>query len=250
MSEDIHARTDVGGGNAMTDLIIGMGEVGSALKSLLEERKIETLSYDITDEIIPEYESPDFLHICIPYSEEFAKHVTHYITTFNPRAVIIHSTVKVGTTAIISQYTEGKIPIFYSPIRGVHERFLQDLKRYDKFIAPNFEQYHDMLKERFQNLILYDSPDSLELAKVMETTYYGFLIAFRKDVDKRFGDMKLDSNIFWDFCKEIDELIGGRPVFWNDGEPIGGHCVIPNLALLPDNFSEYKEYIGRWRPRD
>jgi hypothetical protein len=33
---------------------------------------------------------------------------------------------------------------------------------------------------------------------------------------------------------------------YNDGKKIGGHCVIPNLALLPDNFGEYKEYIGRW----
>lgn len=232
----------------MTDLIIGMGEVGTAIKNLLEERKIICESIDEGMKL--DTDSHDFIHVCIPYMDNFTKIIVQYIDIYKPKAVIIHSTVKVGTTAIISQYTEGKIPIFYSPVRGVHERFVQDLKRYDKFIAPNFPQYNDALQERFQNLILYDSPDSLELAKIMETTYYGFLIAFRKDVDKRFGDMKLDSKIFWDFCEEIHDVLGNRPVMFNDGEPIGGHCVIPNLELLPEHFNEYREFIGRWGKKD
>ena len=232
----------------MTDLIIGMGEVGTALYKLLEERKIICATVDEGQEIASV--GHEFMHVCFPYSDRFAKDVIHYIDVYQPKAVIIHSTVKVGTTSIISRHTEGRIPIFYSPIRGVHERFVQDLKRYDKFIAPNFPQFNEKLQERFQNLILYDSPDSLELAKIMETTYYGFLIAFRKDVDKRFGQMKLDSQIFWDFCDEIHSNLGNRPVMFNDGEPIGGHCVIPNLDLLPEPFEEYREYIGRWGPRD
>lgn len=234
----------------MTDLIIGMGEVGTALRNLLQERKINVVTYDIIDEVVPKYDPPEFMHVCVPYSDNFIKDIVNYIDIFRPQAVIIHATVKVGTTAIISQYVEGRIPIFYSPIRGVHERFVQDLKRYDKFIAPNFNAYHKKLVERFNSIIMYDSPDSLELAKVMETTYYGFLIAFRKDVDRKFGDMKLDSQIFWDFCEEIHGALGNRPVMFNDGEPIGGHCVIPNLKLLPDNFDEYKEYIGRWGKKD
>ena len=44
----------------------------------------------------------------------------------NLKAVIIHSTVKPGTTKIIQEKSE--IPVLFSPVRGVHRRFLDDVK--------------------------------------------------------------------------------------------------------------------------
>ena len=167
-----------------------------------------------------------------------------------PQAIIIHSTVPVGTTAIISQQFEGRIPVFYSPVRGVHERFLLDLKRYQKYIAPQILQYEKALADRFDRLVWIGKPDALELAKMLETTYYGYLIAFRKDIDKKFVAMKLDPEVFWSFCEEIQDYVGNRPIMYNDGEPIGGHCVLPNLRLLPHEFDMYKEIIGRWEKKD
>jgi len=184
------------------------------------------------------------------FSDKFISTVIDYIEEYEPKAVIIHSTVRVGTTSIVSRHTEGKIPVFYSPIRGVHERFLNDLKRYQKFIAPARAQYEDAMADRFEYIVWVTNVDSLELTKLMETTYYGYLIAFRKDVDKMFTDMKLDPDVFWAFCDEIHEYLGNRPVMFNDGEPIGGHCVIPNLDLLPDTFNMYKEIVGKWAPKD
>jgi UDP-N-acetyl-D-mannosaminuronate dehydrogenase len=233
----------------MSDLILGMGEVGSTIYSLLEEKDIHVQGYDkdetkcrMADDAI----NPDFMHVCIPYTDGFVTSVSEAISRHQPRAIIVHSTVKVGTTAIVSRLVEGKIPVFYSPVRGVHERFLKDIKDYGKFISPLHAQYEERLLDRFDNIVWSDNTDALELAKIMETTYYGYLIAFRKDVDDRFSKMKLDSDVFWAFCEEIQEKLGNRPVMFNDGEPIGGHCVIPNLKLLPDEFNIYKEIIGRW----
>ncbi len=239
----------------MTDLIIGLGEVGTALYQLLEEREIQCETYDnalepsrlVKNDIDI---SPEFMHVCIPYNDNFTNSVIDYIDHFIPKAVILHSTVPVGTTAIIARHIEGKIPIFYSPIRGVHERLLLDLKRYQKFIAPQWLQCEEALALRFVDLVWVGSTDALELTKLMETTYYGYLIAFRKDVDKKFVDMKLDPEVFWTFCEEVHEYLTNRPVMFNDGEPIGGHCVIPNLKLLPDNFEMYKGIVGKWAKKD
>ena len=33
---------------------------------------------------------------------------------------------------------------------------------------------------------------------------------------------------------------------FNDGKPIGGHCVIPNLDLLPASAGEIKKFVERY----
>ena len=236
------------------DIVVGMGEMGSALYELLEKRHIRVEGYDKDPAKYRAHVPPgvlfDIVHICIPYSDTFVKDVADYIDQFAPRMAIIHSTVRVGTTAAVSQLIEGKIPVFYSPIRGVHERFLMDLQTYEKYISPMYAQYEKMLIDRFSNIVWVGSPESLELTKLMETTYYGYLIAFRKDIDKKFTDMSLEPYVFWDFCKEIHERLGNRPIMYNDGEPIGGHCVIPNLELLPESFDFYKNLVGKWSQKD
>ena len=236
----------------MSDLILGMGEVGSALYELLTERKIDVEGFDaddtkcklsMTEAII----CNGMMHVCIPYNVTFVSDVVQATFEYNPKVIIIHSTIPSGTCSEITRAIEGKIPLFYSPIRGVRERLLQDLKLYDKFIAPHRPSFEDELKVRFGEIAWYESVASLELAKIMETTYYGFLIAFRKDIDEKFADMKLDSQIFWEFCFEVHLHLGTRPVMVNDGEKIGGHGVINNLDLLPKELSFYKEWIGKWK---
>jgi UDP-N-acetyl-D-mannosaminuronate dehydrogenase len=233
-----------------SDLIIGMGEVGSTIFQLLQERNINVQGVDIdikkcktTDKFNLDM-SFDFLHICTPYTDYFVTDVMTKIASYKPNAVIVHSTVKPGTVDTISNHSN--IPIFYSPVRGVHSRFLGDLKKYDKYIAPVIPKFDEDLQKRFSRIVLCDSVKSLELAKIMETTYYGYLIAFRKQVDENFEKLKLNPNVFWDFCVEINDNLNNRPVLFNDKKPIGGHCVIPNLELLPTEFQEYKNLIGKW----
>ena len=235
----------------MSELILGMGEVGNALYDLLTERKLTVNGIDIDLDKCKtnnghEIVNAAMMHVCLPYNDDFIKNVIDFTLQYKPAIIIIHSTVPVDTCSRISKQLEGRTPLFYSPIRGVHERFLQDLKRYEKFIAPHLPAFEDEMILRFGEIAWCESVSSLELAKIMETTYYGFLIAFRKDVDERFSEMKLDSEVFWEFCLEVHQHLGNRPVMYSDGEKIGGHCVIPNLDLLPPEFDFYKEWIGKW----
>ena len=77
----------------------------------------------------------------------------------------------------------------------------------------------------------------LETTKVVDTTYLGLLIAFRKYIDSKHP-------VYWDFSHELDHMFGNRPVMYNDGNEIGGHCIIPNLDLLGDEF--LSEFVKKW----
>ena len=52
---------------------------------------------------------------------------------FHPKGIVIHSTIKPGTTEKLQKKLP--IPIIYSATRGVHKRMLNDLKKYIKFYA-------------------------------------------------------------------------------------------------------------------
>ncbi len=204
----------------MTDLIVGMGEIGSALKQLLEMRGFPCDSYDIKNptQLTPPY---DFIHICIPFNDEFEDIVSIYKESGK---VIIHSTVKPGTSA--------ELGVIYSPVRGVHASMLEDLMYYTKYYSG---AYNEDFEKRFIKTKNVPYSGQLEDTKILvDTTYYGWLIAYRKYVDNKY-------NVYWDFAEEIHEKLGNRPIMYNDNKPIGGHCVVQNLDLLDEPL--FKELI-------
>ena len=118
------------------DIVIGLGEIGLPIFKLLSKNikidgfdKIEKLSTNKFSNI----KKIEFMHICIPFFNDFEKIVTQLTKKFNPDGIIIHSTISPNTTKKL----QGKLdlPIIYSATRGVHKRMLKDLKRYTKFFA-------------------------------------------------------------------------------------------------------------------
>ncbi len=113
-------------------LVVGLGEVGSALADVLEWRG-PVLRHDIEPR---DFTEPiEVMHICIPFkfSDQFEEATCGYITRFRPRLTIVNSTVIPGTTRRIAQRTG--TPAVYSPVRGKHVRMRQDLLSYVKFVA-------------------------------------------------------------------------------------------------------------------
>ena len=109
----------------MTDIILGMGEVGETLFDLLEDKKFYCVGIDLDDSkcknfskngIIP---NAEYLHVCLPGELiKFTDIVLDWINKIeNIQVVIIHSTVKPGTTRSIQE--KSSIPILFSPVRGV-----------------------------------------------------------------------------------------------------------------------------------
>jgi len=209
----------------MVDLVVGLGETGKSIIKLLKLRGFNVQGWDITKptDLKSHY---NFIHICFPYDELFNQHVKNWKKYGK---VVIHSTVKPGTSNLLGT--------IYSPIRGVHTRMFDDLKRYVKYYSGEQDLEFEKRFEKIKNV-----PNStiLEQTKIIvDTTYYGYLIAFRKIVDKNYS-------VYWDFADEINEILKNRPVMYNDKKPIGGHHIMENLNLLDKDQSSMITEVIRY----
>lgn len=210
-------------------LIVGLGEVGGALAAVLERCR-PVLRHDLEPR---SFDQPiEVMHICIPFHEprEFADAVCGYIGRFGPALTIINSTVLPGTTRAIARRTGAAVA--YSPVRGKHVRMVEDLLRYVKFVAApdpaTAERARCYFEEAGIKTGAMSRPETLELAKLAETTYFGTLIAFAQELNRFTEQVGADYDEALGFFEEVEFLPRSRyfPGF------IGGHCVIPNIHLL------------------
>ena len=225
----------------MTDIILGMGEVGETLFDLLVDRKFDCIGIDLDNSKCKNYtenkiiENPQYLHVCLPGElEKFTDIVIEWINKIkNIQVVVIHSTVKPGTTKNIQE--RSSIPILFSPVRGVHRRFLDDIKKYTKFISFDNTEINSEIKKdlenRFEKVEWMSTTKTAELAKILvDTTYYGWLINYAQITKMICEKENVDFDEMWKFADEIHENLGNRPKMFPG--IIGGHCVIPNLNLV------------------
>ena len=225
----------------MTDIILGMGEVGETLFDLLVDRKFDCVGIDLDNSKCKNYsenqviQNPQYLHVCLPGElEKFTNIVIEWVDKIkNVQVVVIHSTVKPGTTKSIQEKLS--IPILFSPIRGVHRRFLDDIKKYTKFISFDGTEIDSKIKKdlenRFEKVDWMSTTKTAELAKILvDTTYYGWLINYAQITKMICEKENIDFEEMWKFADEIHENLGNRPKMFPG--IIGGHCVIPNLNLV------------------
>ena len=225
----------------MTDIILGMGEVGETLFDLLVDRKFDCIGIDLEDSKCKNYtenkiiENPQYLHVCLPGElEKFTDIVIEWVNKIkNIQVAVIHSTVKPGTTKTIQE--KSSIPILFSPVRGVHRRFLNDIKKYTKFISFDGTEINSKIKKdlenRFEKVDWMSTTKTAELAKILvDTTYYGWLINYAQITKMICEKENVDFDEMWKFADEIHENLGNRPKMFPG--IIGGHCVIPNLNLV------------------
>jgi len=177
----------------------------------------------------------EFLHVCYPAEiKEFAVITAGYVKRYRPEVVIIHSTVPVGTTRAVGELVP--VPVVHSPVRGKHARMMEELTHYVKFIGADRpvvgRRVAAHLEAAGMKTKVLASPEATELAKLTETTYLGLLIAFAQDVDRMGRAVGVSYSDVASFYDEIGYLprVGFFPGI------IGGHCVIPNVALLKRRF--------------
>lgn len=225
----------------MTDIILGMGEVGKTLFDLLVERGFNCIGIDVDSSRCKNYsenstiKNSEYLHVCLSGElTEFADITSNWVSKLEGlKVIIIHSTVKPGTTKNLQEKL--KVPVLFSPVRGVHKRFLEDIKKYTKFIATDDKQLSPKIKldleKRFQKVDWMSTTKTAELAKLLvDTTYYGWLINYAQITKMICEKEGIDFDEMWKFADEIHENLGNRPKMYPG--IIGGHCVIPNLSLL------------------
>lgn len=216
--------------------IIGYGEIGKAVSKFYENPKIKDLDRD--DNLT----GVNVLHICIPWSDKFVNIVKAEIKKINPRITIIHSTVVPGTVKKIGGM------VVHSPVRGVHPKLYEGIKTFVKYVGSDDKKAGELAKKHLTSLgikveVFYPSVTT-ELGKVLDTTYYGVIIAWHKEMKKICNKYKVDfDQVVTEFNKTYNEgytKLGKknvvRPVLFVDDKPIGGHCVVPNTKILSKDF--------------
>jgi UDP-N-acetyl-D-mannosaminuronate dehydrogenase len=212
-------------------VVIGLGEVGAPLLELVRRSGRPGIGIDVEPQDLPAPGTVDVMHVCFPFEiPDFVGEVARYAELLAPRLTIVNSTVAVGTTRAIHQRAGG--PIAHSPVRGKHAHMLEQMASYAKFVGGVDATSARLAAEHFAALGLHtqvlSSPESTELAKLSETTYFGLLIAWAQEVERYCELAGADYEEVVSFYDEIPFL---PPVRYFPGR-IGGHCVMPNLEIL------------------
>jgi len=225
-------------------LVVGLGEVGSAIYDILSESgKYNVYGYDIDESksvnSISEIPVPiNFLHIAFPCSnrESFIQASLQYIAKYKPNVVIVHSSVPPLTTRGIQEHSSS--PIVYSPVRGKHPFLKKHLRFWPKWISSYIDEGLKLAREHLSSagfkVKIAPSPVDLEIAKLWETVYRAIMIASWQEIHRICRKFGANLDIVAEFINEVHEVLDDRPVFYPDF--IGGHCLIPNTKLLKEVY--------------
>ena len=229
------------------NVILGAGEVAIALSANLRQ-DLEMYDKGEWEDLSPR--KTNFLHICIPYSDNFIDIVNKAITIMLPKYTVIHSSVKIGTTTQIKDAC-------YSPILGRHsDNFVENMGLYIKPFCGSDEALNDFTLDYSLPVEKWgDSIDSLEFAKVMSTGYMYWNLIYQKVVYNICKERNYDFNlVYTDWNKLYNNGIKEkhpewqRPVYQydNSGHIPGGHCLNNNI-YLDDNF--INDILKEWQEK-
>ena len=225
----------------MKTLIVGMGEVGSALHSILKGY-YEVHTYDAKDgpPIIPESCDIEIMHICIPWSEGFMGVVNYWNSLISPKYIVIHSSVPVG----VCERLDGVV--FHSPVRGTHPDMKEGMLAYVKYIGyePDDAGKIKDVVDYFESADITIKPiihtRTTELMKLLELCRYGTYIAFAKEQENICKAFQLDYNLVVNDYEETrnegmkalgrDELC--QPILYPFKDYVSGHCTVEDMEIL------------------
>lgn len=231
-------------------LILGAGEVGQALYLVLSpffDVSIRDKDGDLQGRF-------DVLHVAYPPIKNFNAVTKRYIKMYDPSLVIVHSTVPVGATRALGPSA------VHSPIRGMHskehhpgvvgsvmptvagnpEHFAKSLSYFPKYFggsqAARAAGYFEKAGIVTQ---IFDMPETTELGKILDTTYYAWNVVFAKEVKEMCDALELNFDDVYTIpnqhYNESYAKLGKnhvvRPVLKHIPGGIGGHCLIPNCGL-------------------
>ena len=210
-------------------VVIGLGEVGRPLLELLSGH-YHTVGVDITPPTDP-VAKVDVLHLCFPFQiTDFVGESARYIELFKPALTIVNSTVAIGTTRKIAEQTG--CAVVNSPVRGKHARMREELQSYTKFVGAIDIASGKAAAKHFEaaglKTKILSTPETTELAKLTETTYFGVLIAWAQEIERYCDRAEQSFEEIISFYEEIRYL----PTTKFFPGIIGGHCVMPNIEIL------------------
>lgn len=212
----------------MRQVVIGAGEVGTALA--------EVLGCDVVD-IDGHQGTADVLHIAFPWSAGFDAAVTGYRDRYGAGLVVIHSTVPVGTS--------DRLDAVHSPVTGRHPNLAPSLRRFAKwFGGRRSAEAAGLFTRAGVRVRCVEDARATEAMKLWQTLQFGWLVALEKEAHRYAFEQGIDFATMYAAGNETYNdgyaLMGEPwrlPVVAHMPGPIGGHCIIPNARILQDDVS-------------
>ena len=197
----------------------------------------------------PDCAKIDVMQVCIPATnkEKFIQIIQHYTEDYNPKLIIVNSTVPIGTTMELYKQIGGLVA--HSPCRGVHKNkqyMIGEFKRWTKYVGGATPKAGAQAERHFKTAglktkLLKNCTDT-EFAKLFETTYRTWMITFFQKMqllankyNKANPELNIEFNETVDFIEDTHRQRHDRPVMFPS--PIGGHCLIQNSHLM---LAEYE----------
>jgi UDP-N-acetyl-D-mannosaminuronate dehydrogenase len=226
--------------------ILGYGEIGKSLFSLYKENNIIPYIKDLN---INQFNKIDILNVCIPYDKNFVIIISEEINKLNPKLIIVHSTVPIGTIRKIEKNISNKNKIVHSPVRGNHPKLKKSLKVFIKYIGSNDKKGASLTKKHFKLLGIKSntlkSSEHTEAFKLFCTSYYGLCILWHNEMKKICDKFDLNFNLIkkWNESYNqgyfnLKQKKFNRPILdYPKNNKIGGHCIISNAKILDNHFN-------------
>lgn len=213
--------------DSVSNLVIGLGEVGIALTKILECDGIDK------NEVASQTHY-DVLHICIGYSDKFIEIVREYQVLYSADHTIIHSTVPIGTSR--------QLNATHSPIRGIHPELEEGIRTFVKYFGGEEAMLVSQIFEKKKIPVYFSAnQEDTEALKLWDTTIYGLNILIEKEIYKfckehglKFSTVYTHANYSYNngYAKLGHAHFAKYNLEHRDEEKIGGHCILPNAKLL------------------
>ena len=223
----------------------GLGKVGSAIADALKNTfEVHVLDVSVGSDSL----NFDFLHVCIPYTNDFINNVREAMTRFKVKKVIVHSTVPVGTTKIIGETAA------HSPILGQHDDLGMSIFKFPKWLGVvnplNTFLFVDHLNSAGFNVKTMANSNATELCKLLCLSRYLNDLAFYENAEKVLNKNKVNPAEFIKWMRGYNEGYAGtrfiRPELSFPKGKVGGECVLQNSFLLDDEYTKknLKMFVG------
>lgn len=230
----------------MRNLVIGYGEIGQAIEANLKTTgKLKVWHRDKKPGFV-QHKNIEALHICYPYSKDFIDITQNYIRQYDPRLVIVYSTVPVGTCDALGN------DVVHSPVEGRHPDLTESVHRGMRWMGSKNKKAlalaQNLWLDAGLNITPVNSSQATELLKLTSTTLYGINLAFADYRAKVAAELGVNYELFKSWDSDYNDMYKSlgyaakfqRYVLDAPNGKIGGHCVVPNAELL---YAQYPDEL-------
>ncbi|SFD14299.1 hypothetical protein SAMN05421773_110107 [Streptomyces aidingensis] len=181
----------------------------------------------------------EVLHVCFPWSEDFAAQVKAYADEHGAGLVVVHSTVPPGTCD-----PHGWV---HSPVRGRHPHLAPALRAFIKhFGGHHAAEAAQAWEDAGVRTRVHTLAADTEAGKLWELVQFGVQVRVEKAIHAWCAERGLDADVVYrqmaetynDGYADLGEHRFLRPVLAHMPGDIGGHCVRPMAALLDHPLAE------------